>query len=215
MRSFLLLLALTILGVAAHAQRIVYTKVFPASIPAYVKITATQTGAVTYQEAVDEEPEKFQLDPASTTAIFDLAAKLDHFKRKLESGLKVARTGDKTYRWEESPNSFEVTFNYSQDEDARALQTWFERITETERMMADLRRTTKYDRLGVNDVLVRIDTSWQQKRLVAPAQFVSALDRVAKNDSFLHMAQERAALLSEAFKTAGDAPKTTEKASPK
>jgi len=208
LRTILMLSILAVLGSAAQAQRIVYTKVFPGSTPAYVKITATPAGAVTYQEAADEEPETFQMDAASTTAIFDLAAKLDHFKRKLESGLKVAKTGDKTYRWEQGSENFQVTFNYSQDEDARALQTWFERITETERMMVDLRRTTKYDRLGVNEVLVRIDTSWQQKRLVAPAQFVAALDRVAKNDSFLHMAQERAATLSEAFKAA-------EKASPK
>ncbi|MEP6962759.1 MAG: hypothetical protein ABI995_11825 [Acidobacteriota bacterium] len=197
-----LMLALSAAFGIAHAQRIVYTKSFPASTPAYVKITITPAGAVTYQEAADEEPETFQLESASTTAIFDLATKLDHFKRKLESGLKVAKTGDKTYRWEEGGSSSETTFNYSTDEDAKTLQLWFERVTETERMMADLRRTAKYDRLGVNEVLVRIDTSWQQKRLVAPAQFVSALDRVAKNDSFLHMAQERAANLSEAFKAA-------------
>ena len=53
-------------------------------------------------------------------AIFDLADKLDHFKRPLESGLKVAKTGDKTFRWENGAEAGEAKFNYSLDENAKA-----------------------------------------------------------------------------------------------
>lgn len=199
-KLFIVLLA-SVFALTAQAQRIVYTKVFPASIPAYVKITLTPSGAGTYQEEADEaEPRAFQADSAATTAIFDLAAKLNRFQIKLESGLKVARTGDKTFRWEESGSSNEVTYNYSTDENARALQDWFERITETERILADLERSYKYDRLGVNDVLVRLDTAWRQKRVIAPEQFVTLLDRIQKNESLLNMARDRAGDLSDAIK---------------
>jgi hypothetical protein len=194
-------LLLLVLAFSANAQRIVYTKVFPGSNPAYAKITITQAGELTYQEAANEpEPDKVQLDAATTSTIFDLASKLQHFKTKLESGLKVAKTGDKTYRWEEGGSATETKYNHSNDENARALQEWFEHISETQRLLADLERTYKYDRLGVNEIVVRLDTAWQQKHVVAPAQFIPILDRIAKNESLLNMARDRAADLSEAFK---------------
>ena len=201
------LLLLALFALTASAQRIVYTKVFPGSNPAYVKITITQAGALTYQEEANEpEPDKVQLDSATTTAIFDLAAKLDHFKAKIESGLKVAKMGEKTYRWEEGTSGSEAKYNHTNDENARALQEWFEHISESQRLLADLERTYKYDRLGVNEIVVRLDVAWQQKQVVAPGQFTAILDRIAKNESLLNMARDRAAGLSEAFKTAAKLP---------
>jgi hypothetical protein len=183
------------------AQRIVYTKVFPKSVPEYVKITITQAGAATYQEEANElDPTAFQVDSSSTAEIFDLAAKLNHFKGKLESNLKVAKTGDKTYRWEDGTTSFETTYNYSTNENAKALQDWFERITETQRILADLQRSYKYDRLGVNEILVRLDAAWRQKRVVGPEQFIAILDRIQKNEALLNIARDRAGSLSDAFK---------------
>ena len=201
--KYLLLALLALLAVTASAQRIVYTKVFPGSLPAYAKITIAKDGAATYQEEADDpEPVKVQLTPTETTAIFDLAAKLEFFKTKLESGLKVAKTGDKTYRWEDGSTTNEAKYNYSTDVTARALQDWFEHITESERLLADLERTYKYDRLGVNEIVVRLNEAWSKNRVVAAAQFTPILDRIAKNESLLNMARERAAGLSEAFKAA-------------
>lgn len=203
MRTLLLILAFAL---SASAQRVIYTKVFPGSSPAYAKITIAKTGEMTYQEEADEpEPVQVQLSAAEVEAIFGLAAKLDHFQAKLESGLKVARTGDKTYRWEENGSATEVRYNHTTDENARALQQWFENITESERILADLERTYKYDRLGVNEIVVRLDNAWAQKRVVAPAQFIPMLDRIVKNESILNMARDRAAGLSEAFKALGKA----------
>ncbi len=200
------LFLIALCAISASAQRIVYTKVFPGSAPAYAKITIAKDGAATYQEeAADPEPVKVQLTATETSAIFDLAAKLDFFKTKLESGLKVAKTGDKTYRWEEGSATNEVKYNYTTDVTARALQDWFEHITESQRILADLERTYKYDRLGVNEIVVRLNEAWTKNRVVAAAQFTPILDRIAKNESLLNMARERAASLSEAFKAVGKA----------
>lgn len=199
MKTLLLLLLSTALS--ASAQRIVYTKVFPKSKPDYVKIALDKSGAATYQEATDEpEPEKFQLDSSAVTAVFALADKLDHFKPTLESGMKVARTGDKTYRWEDGAATSEATYNHTTNDDARALQDWFERITECQRILAELQRTLRFDRLGVNDAVLRLDAVVQQKRIVAPRQFIPILDRISKNESILNMARDRAANLSDTFK---------------
>jgi len=199
-----LLLSLAAAGLAfgADVPRVSYTKIFPGSDPAYVAVTVGRDGAVTYREAKDEEPETFKLEPDALQAIFDLAEKLDHFKRPLESGLKVAKTGDKTFRWENGAESSEARFNYSLDENARTLQDWFERISESERAMLNLRRAIRFDKLGVNDAVLRVDTAWSQKRLVGREQFLPLLDRIAQNEVFINLARERAARLADALRAA-------------
>ncbi len=73
---------------------------------------------------------KFQLSGAESSQIFGLAGKLDHFSRRLESGLKVANMGMKTFRYEVDGQSGETKFNYSKIR-TRALNDWFERIADT------------------------------------------------------------------------------------
>lgn len=191
------LTALAITAPASAAPRIVYSKSFPGSTPAFVEITLEQSGDVLYKEAPDDpQPLKFKLAEADTKQIFELAAKLDHFKRELESGLKVAKMGDKTYRWEDGPTKNEVKFNFTTDLDGKALQEWFERIAETEQHVFALERAVRFDKLGVNKVLLQFQAAMERGRLVASDQFLPWLDRVAKNESYLNMARERAASLA-------------------
>jgi hypothetical protein len=181
--------------------RIVYTKSFPGSSPAYVSITLDRSGEVSYKESTDDDDaEKFQLEESGTDVMFDLAARLDHFKHPLESGLKVANMGVKTFRWEDGGQSSEQKFNYSLDENAKALHDWFEAITETERLFAELKRSARHDKLGVLDALINIEGTWQRRRLTGADQFLPLLDQIAQNEIYLHMARQRAAILGEAIR---------------
>ena len=132
--------------------------------------------------------------------MFELAAQLDHFKRPIESGLKVANMGAKTFRWEENGAANEQKYNYSVDESAKALQDWFEAITETERLFAELKRAARHDKLGVHDALINIEAEWFNRRLVGADQFLPLLDEIAQNEVYLHMARQRAAQLGEAIR---------------
>src|SRR5579872_1135694 len=81
---------------AGDGARLVYTKSFPNSVPAYMQVTLDKAGHAEYKEAEDDPlPLKFQLTPADTETMFELAAKLDYFKHPLESPLKVAFMGMK------------------------------------------------------------------------------------------------------------------------
>jgi hypothetical protein len=200
MTRLLWLVALAAAAFAADTPRVTYTKSFPGSDPAYMAITVDKGGAVTYRESKDEEPEMFQLEPDAVRAIFELADKLDHFKRPLESGLKVARTGDKTFRWENGTETGEAKFNYSLDENAKQLQDWFERISESERALMNLSRAMRFDKLGVNDAVLRVDAAWSEKRLVGREQFLPLLDRIVKNEAFVNLARDRAARLADAIR---------------
>jgi len=195
MRFGVVLLCVT--AFAGDSGRIVYTKSFPGSSPAFVSITVERNGEVSYKEDPEDDPEKFQLEESGTETMFDLAGRLDHFKHPLESGLKVANMGVKTFRWEDGDASSEQKFNYSLDENAKALHDWFEAITETERLFAELKRSARHDKLGVLDALINIDGTWQRRRLTGADQFLPLLDQIAQNEIYLHMARQRAAILGE------------------
>ena len=77
--------------------RIHYSKLFPGSKPEWVGVVVMRDGTVEYREAKDEEPQKMQLDKVDVDMIFAQAEKLGNFSKPLESGLPVARMGEKAY----------------------------------------------------------------------------------------------------------------------
>jgi hypothetical protein len=177
--------------------RLYFSKDFPGSNPPFVAITCDRKGICEYKEAADDErPLKLQLSETEAQALFELTDKLDRFSRPLESPLKVAKMGMKTFRFEDGDKQTEVKFNFSEDLDARALTDWFERISETGQLYFSLERTVKYDKLGVNQSLMHLETCMSRGRLVSGPLFLPLLDRVVKNDSYLNLARNRASGLA-------------------
>ncbi len=202
-----LLWMLVALPVLAQEGTIFYSKSFPKSKPEYMEIVLQASGEAIYKEsAEDDQPVKFKLMPDEVQAVWGLAAKVDFFQKKLESGLPVARMGEKSYRYTNGAVKHEVSFNYSQDLDAQALQDWFEKMVETVNLYFDLERTVKFERLGVDKALLHLEAAWDKKRLVAFELYYPLLNRVAKNDSYLNMARERAARMLAMFEEARKKP---------
>lgn len=191
-------------AVAALAEpRLFFSKSFPGSSPAYVAIALERSGDCDYKEAPDDEqPVKLHLTETESAEMFALADKLDRFARPLESPLKVAKMGMKTFRYEDGSKKTEVQFNYSEDADARTLADWFERVSETGQLFINLERAVKYDKLGVNKAVLLLETCMERKRLVSAPTFLPLLDRISKNESYLHMARSRAAALAEVIRGA-------------
>ena len=197
------LAAVAVLAVLCAAAQpvITYSKFFKGSNPETTIIVINKNGDSIYKEAAnDDQPLKFQLTESEVGEIFGLAEKLKHFDHELESGLKVAQMGIKTFRFEDGAVKHEVKFNFSQDPDALALLNWFEHIAATEQRFIDLDRAVHFDKLGVNQALLQLQVVWERKELVAAQQFLPLLDRVIKNESYLHMARERAAALADTFR---------------
>ena len=186
---------------AADVPRLYFSKSFPGSAPAYVAINVDKTGAGDYrEEANDNQPVRFQLSETEVAGIFDLAAKLGYFDHPLESPLKVAFMGNKTFRFVDGVRKNEVKFNFSEDPAAQALADSFERISESEQLFTNLEVSAKYDRLGVMKALLLLESAYDRKRLVDTAQYLPLLDRIAKNESYMHQARMRAASLADEFR---------------
>ena len=200
------LLFLLLFSALQAEPRLVFSKFFKGSKPENVIITLELSGAASYREgAEDDNPLHFQLAEAEAREMFELAGKLEHFQRPLESGLKVANMGKKTLRFENGDETHEASFNYSVDPDAKTLTDWFERISETEQEFIELDNTMHFDKLGVDRALALVRITYENKRLIAPQQFLPLLDRVIKNESFMHMARAHAASLADVFR-AGASP---------
>ena len=202
MTKWIGLLALTTLGVVQAAPRLIYTKTFPGSVPAYVGIQLDRDGKCEYRDIPDDDrPLKFQLTEADVNAIFALVEKLDRLNRPLESPLKVAFMGMKTFRFEDGSEKNEVKFNFSEDLDAKQLADWFERINESEQLLFVLERAAKYDKLGVNKAILQLEAAMDRRRVIAPEQMLPLLDRVSKNEGYVNMARQRAAAIAEAIRS--------------
>jgi hypothetical protein len=209
MKSLLILPLLACCLYAAPAK-LTFTKTFKGSVPEFCSVEVDTTGALVYKESTnDAQPVKAQLPEPDVNQLFDLAKSLDFFKSPIESGLKVANTGRKTFRYDsEDGKSQEVVFNYSTLEPAQKLLDHFEDIAATERAWSDLDRTVHFDHLGINDSLAEVESLWLSNHLAAPAQFIPLLNRIVSHASFMHLARERAARLKDEFaaqKTASDA----------
>ncbi|MBZ5586874.1 MAG: hypothetical protein LAQ30_32750 [Acidobacteriia bacterium] len=196
---------------AAGGPRLFFSRAFPGSVPPYLQVTLDSDGNAEYGEAPDDDnPLKFRLTEAEVRQVFDLADKLDHFQHPLEAPAKVAFMGTKTFRYENGAQKTEVKFNYSEDLSARALLDWFERMAESAERRIDLERAAKYDKLGVVKALLELQASMERNRLVGLDQYLPMLDRIAKNETYMHTARARAAGIAEAIRSGPAAPAATE-----
>jgi hypothetical protein len=206
-RAFLTARSVTVaallLSVCAFADpRLTYSKLFKGSDPEFVSIAVEKDGRAVYRQAEDDPNSlQFRLTTEEAGELFTLAGKLDNFARPVESGLKVANMGRKTFRFEDGATVHEVSFNYSIDADARQLLDLFERVADTEEHYLDLDRAVHFDKLGVDHAIIQIRMLWDAGRLVDPPQFLPLLARIAKNESFMHVDRERAASLSDEFRS--------------
>jgi len=202
-----LLISLAVLAALAGTLlaadgRLFYSREFPGSKPDYIQVTLTRAGEAEYREAVDDDqPVRFTLDAASAQEIYGLAEKLEFFKHPLESPLKVAFMGTKTFRLDGGgAEKSEVKFNFSENKDAQALLEWFERMAESAQHRIELERTVKYDRLGVVNALMLLESALTRDRVVAPEQFLPLLDRVVANESYMHTARVRASEIADGIR---------------
>jgi hypothetical protein len=179
---------------------ITFRNIFKSSYPEFVEIKVNETGSGTYdirQLDDDPSPQPLQIGAPIAQRIFELAGKLHNFRGvDLNVHRKIANLGQKTFRYEKTGQMYEVTFNYTLDESATELLALFTGIAREEGDLSDLLRTMRYDRLGVNDVLLQIESDYNNKLFPEPQKLLPALDQLASDDKFIDIARERARTLA-------------------
>lgn len=185
---------------AGSGPTITYRKVFKSSYPEFTEVKVTQSGACTADiRSLDDDPspQDFQISVALAGKIFSLAQQLHNFNGvDLDMHRRIANLGQKTFAYENGAEKHEVTFNYTLNENASQLEDVMEGLAREQMDYSDLQRTMRYDRLGVNDVLMRLDADYTGKLLPEPQRLLPLLDEVAADEKFIDLARQKARALA-------------------
>lgn len=188
-----LLAAVLCAVLCGFAQEVIYfERDFPGAIPEHFAASLTSTGEATYSES-GEDPIELEVGAREAEVVFEYAAELDFFANSVASRRKVASTGKKILRYEsDGVVRGTVEFDYSEIATARKIASWFVNLSGTHRHLEELNRTLRFDRLGVNKVLVAVEQAFERDRIVAPALLVPILDKIAQQPRIVHLARARA-----------------------
>lgn len=199
----LLFTALTATGsisAAPDTPTVTFRKVFKQSFPEFVEIKVSENGQATYDiRQLDEEasPQPFAVSRPLVEKIFQLAAQLHHFDGpSLDIHRKIANLGEKTFRYEKGGEVHETTFNYTLDAGASQLLDLFEGLGREQTDLNNLERAMRYDRLGVNDAVMRLETDYNNKLIPEPDRLLAALDQLAADEKYLDIARQKARTLA-------------------
>lgn len=174
-----------------------YTKVLKGSVPEYTSIIVNSDGNGSYdgrQLSETPDPRPMKLSPETTQSLFRLAAKLGDFHSiRLESHVRVANMGLKTFIYQHDGKEYKVQFNYTRNKRAVELLNLFQGISDVEQHIGTLEYSSRYDVLGLPSALTQVEIDLNNKSLVDPQLMVPILKKIAGDSQYLHIAQLRAA----------------------
>jgi hypothetical protein len=186
---------------APQGATITFQKIFKSSYPEYVLIKVNEDGAGTWDiRQLDEtpDPQPLQIGQALAHKIFDLAAQLHNFDGvDLDVHRRIASLGQKTLRYEKGAEVHEATFNYTLNNTADQLVVIFGGLERQELDLSDMERSMHYDRLGINDVILRVQTDVKNKLIPEPQVLLPVLDQIAADSDLIDIARQRARAIAE------------------
>jgi hypothetical protein len=188
-------------SVSANEPKLTYRKVFKSSSPEFIEVTITPTGTglVDIRQLDDDpDPQPVEISPEFAARLFELAAELKHFDGiELDVKRRLANLGEKTFRYESGAEASETTFNYTVNQTAVQLLQAFEGIARQEGHRQTLLHRLRFDRLGVNDALLALETDLRRGLIPEPVRLAPVLDAVSNDSRVIEMARSRARALAE------------------
>lgn len=186
---------------AAQGPTLTFRKVFKSSYPEFSEIKVSEDGSGTYDiRQLDEtpSPQPMQVGQALARKIFELAGQLHNFQGvDLDVHRRIADLGQKTFRYQNGTENFEVTFNYTLNSAANQLLAIFDGLQRQELDYSDMQRAMRYDHLGINDVMSRVQRDVKNKLLPEPEALLPTLDQIAANTDLVDIARQRARSIAE------------------
>jgi hypothetical protein len=180
----------------AQAATITFRKVFKSSTPEFVELKIDERGSGTYDiRQLDEKPspQPFQVETPLAAKIFSLAAELHDFDGiQLEARRRIASLGVKTFGYEKGGETHEIAFNYTLNPTANELLNLFEGVSLQQQYVDELKRSMRYDPLGLNDILLQLQGDFSQKLLADPSALLPLLDQIGSDSRFMDIVRQRA-----------------------
>ena len=187
------------------ASTFTYRRIFKSSTPEFIEIKIKDdTDAGSYEiRQLDEDPgaTPFEISNSLRTKMFQLINQLNDFKGlDLDVHRKIANLGEKTFRWEQGAEAYEVKFNYTVNPAATQLLQICEGLARQQELIDLLQRRMKYDRLGVDDALLQLETDLSKGVLPEPKRVLPLLDQIAADSRFVEIARQKARAMAESIR---------------
>jgi hypothetical protein len=203
--AFLFLLLAVPVSAQPGGATVSYRKVFKDSTPEFIEIVVHADGTASYdirQLDDDPDPEPFEVTPALAAKILELSGELNHFRdADLDVKRRIANLGEKTFRYQNGAESYETTFNYTTNATATQLLNIFEGLSRQQEHLTTLERRARYDRLGLNDALLRLEIDMNRRIIPEPERLLPVLETIANDARVIEMARQRARALIERIRS--------------
>jgi len=169
--------------------------------PQRYSITVASTGAATYKSQPHLEKNETAGDPFTMefTAteetrgrIFELARALNYFQGDFEFKGNIAKTGTKTLTYKDGNKESHTTINYSGNPQLMQEVSIFQNISNTMELGRRLAYQIRFDKLGVDSLLKRMEEMDKQGTLLEIQAIEPVLKQIATERSFMNIARQRA-----------------------
>lgn len=190
------------------AATLTFRRIFKSSYPEFVEIVVNEEGSGTYDiRQLDDTAslQPMQIGPALAHKMFDLADGLHDFQGiDLDVHRRIADLGQKTFVYKKGAEVHEVNFNYTLNNSAQQLLAIFEGLQKQELDLNDMERVMRYDHLGIDDVIVRVEGDVRNKLIPEPDALLPVLDKIAGDSELMDMARQRARAVAEQIRRSGN-----------
>jgi tRNA(Leu) C34 or U34 (ribose-2'-O)-methylase TrmL len=201
--------------VAADLQRpaVAFRFENPQVNPTQFELTIDALGRASYRSRASEAltpyygqvEKEFTVSPATKERIFALAREAHYFAGDFQFRKhKVAFSGERTLTYLGDKGVTSTTFTYTENPALQQLSSLLEGISNTLEVEPRLRHLRRFDRLGLNEQLARLERLAQGGWLREPQLLVPVLQELADDGSVMNIARQRARrLLAVALTPAG------------
>jgi hypothetical protein len=169
--------------------------------PQWYSVSVSSTGAASYRSQPHVQDHETAGDPFSMeftateetrAKIFELAKALNHFQGDFEFKGNIAKTGTKTLTYREGTKQTGTTINYSGNPQLMQEVSIFQNISNTMELGRRLAFQIRFDKLGVDAVLKRMEELDKQGVLLELQAIEPVLKQIATDRSFMNIARQRA-----------------------
>jgi hypothetical protein len=142
---------------------------------------------------VETLSKEFKLSPATRSRIFELAKAADYFNGSFDyTKNKVAFSGKKTLSYSDPSRNGTTSFNWTENKAVTELTGIFQGISTTLEAEPQLRRLRRFDKLGLNDELAKLEQMADSGYLKEIGLIGDILREISQDGAIMGMARHRA-----------------------
>ncbi len=183
---------------------VTFTQAFPRAVPAYLSLRVDSARHAAYESRREEgepgQPElgepyrvEFAISEVTARRIFALAESLHYFEGDWDfKKHRIADTGRKTLIYSDSTRTHQTTYNWSENHEVQELTDIFQGIASTQEAAYELDRLRRFDRLGLNSQLERMEELAKSGYLRELQVIAPLLEKLANDREIMNIARKRA-----------------------